>query len=801
MCDGAIGTMAQTRGLPLGRPPEELNLTHPETIMEIHRDYLIAGAHIITTNTFGATRVKLAQFGLDRHFEEINRAGVALARKIAGDAALVAASIGPTGELLQPMGILSLEDAQKIYSDQIAILKSEGADFCMIETMGDLGELLAAVRACCSLNFPFMASMSFDANLRSLSGSSPEVAAVCMEPYFPLAIGSNCGLGPSVMISVVKRYAEVTHLPILVQPNSGLPQFRDGKTEYDVCPGIFSEFAVELAQAGASIIGGCCGTTPDHISKAAHALKSIVPVQRHAAMDVRFAARSGIVEIGFNRPFGIIGERINPTGRKTLAKQLASDDFSMARDEARKQVEMGASLLDVNVGIPDVDESRLMARLIAVIQGFLPDVPLSIDSNDPETLRAGLNTVIGRPLLNSISGESQRLDELLPIVKEFGTNFIALAIDEKGIPDNWQARMAIIQRILQRAEEMGIQRNRILVDCLVLTVASQPHQPMETLQAVEMVRKEFGCATILGISNISFGLPQRHIISSTFLAMAIQAGLTAGIVNPLSVRMMETIRSGDLLKNRDHGAKKYISFVDSVVTEMTKTESMHEPMPTTDRIVEASHRLDRVSLAIMDGNKENISDLIMDLIHNGESPEQVLSSAMIPAIQEIGQRYGHGEVYLPQLILAGETMREGVHVLRPLLKTSESSLHATPVILGTVSGDIHDIGKNIVSIVLENHGFSVIDLGKDVEQERFEDAIRSHRARLVGLSALMTTTLPAMAKTVAYLKSRFPEVAIMVGGAVLTQTFAKRIGADGYAKDAVTAGLLAAQLAGLSLQS
>ncbi|MBN1879420.1 homocysteine S-methyltransferase family protein [bacterium] len=807
--DGAIGTLLQMRGLEPGMPPEVLLLDAPKDVTDVHRLYVEAGADIITTNSFGASRLKLAQHGLEDRFEQINRLSVETARKAANGRALVAGSIGPTGELLQPMGSISMIELQEEFRRQARILKQAGADLAIIETMGDLGELQAAARACYLERFPFMTSMTFNEAGRSLSGSTPENLAITMAPFHPLAIGTNCGMGPAGMVPRIHELVSVTDCPILAQPNAGLPELVGSTTVFRLPPEPFAERAVKLADAGASIIGGCCGTTPDHILALRNSLKDRRPAPAAHRFGVRFSARSGIALAGEGAPFCVIGERINPTGRKILSRQLRTGDFSMLRKDAGLQVERGASLLDVNVGVPDADESDLMIRAIHELQSLMPAVPLSIDSNDPDTLTAGLHNVVGIALLNSINGEQSRLDKLLPIVAETGANFIALAMDETGMPEDAATRMNIIRRIIDSAEKFGIARNRILVDCLVFTVASQPQQAKETLEAIRRVKSELGCATSLGVSNVSFGLPARDSISSTFLAMAITAGLDAGIINPLSDRMMETLRSTELLMNRDSGARQYLSFIEK--KEKRDREHQKTMTPVRQEIIESPVKTVTESKAVTDsgreirwkvleGDRTGIVSAIDDQLSSGKSPDTLLSGVLVPAIQDVGRRYGNGEIYLPQLILAGETMRIGVEYLRPMLAHGAGAgLHNTPLVIGTVEGDIHDIGKNIVAIVLENQGFRIIDLGKNVSVETFARAIRDSDASVVALSALMTTTMLAMESTVKILKDRCPGVKIMVGGAVVTQSFADRIGADGYAKEAVGAGNMARRLAGLSL--
>lgn len=805
--DGAIGTLLQKRGLKPGMAPEMMLLENPHEVSAVHQLYVDAGADMVTTNSFGASRPKLAQHGLADKLVEINRSAVEVARKAAGDRAFVAASIGPTGELMKPMGSMTMPDLVAIYREQVQPLRDAGADFAILETMGDIGELQAAARACFLENLPFIASMTYDETGRSLAGSSPEIVAITLEPYEPLAICTNCGLGPVEMLDRVKELVAATHLPVMAQPNAGLPELIDGETVFRLQPDAFADEARALVQAGAAMVGGCCGTTPEHIVALRHQLQGMSATERHPEQAVRFASRSGVARAGQGLPFCVIGERINPTGRRKLTRLLKECDFSQVRKDASAQVSRGANILDINMGVPDTNEPELMVEAINVVQSIVPGTPLCIDSNDPDTLIRGLREVVGRPLLNSINGETHRMEKLLPVVRETGANFIALAMDETGIPEDADARMKIIRRIVESARKHGISSNRILVDCLVFTVGSQPHQAIETLAAVQRVITELGCGTILGVSNVSFGLPRRAVTSSTFLAMAIQSGLAAGIINPLSDRMMETLMASELLLNRDPGARKYVNLMKSIEEKESNRAASRTTIPVTkksenkqtDAVVAADQGgKSAVYNCVMEGDRETIVNNIESLLNGPTTPQQILSDHLVPAIETIGRKYGLGQIYLPQLIMAGEAMREGVAYLQPrLAASSDGGLHDTPVVIGTVKGDIHDIGKNIVSIVLANHGFRVIDLGKDVDSDAFVKAIQENNAPVAALSALMTTTMPAMEETVQTLHRQCPLVKVMIGGAVVNKAFADRIGADGYTPEAVSAGDLARVLAGL----
>ena len=802
IADGGLGTLLQEMGLANGQLPELLNLEKPEWVLKAHQLYYKAGARIITTNSFGANAFKLSQFGLKCETSQINIKAAYIARQAIGHDAYVAGSVGPTGVLLRPMGNATVEDLEQAFKEQISALLKGGVDLIILETMSDLGEMLAAARICRRLKAPFICSMTYNENLVSLSGSSPQVIAATMEAFEPIAIGSNCGMGPGMMKNIVQSYVSHTHIPILAEPNAGLPELIDRKTVFTMTPDEFAARAEEIVQAGAAIIGGCCGTKPDHIALLSKLFAERKVQLRKPNPSVRFTSRTGIVSVGPEQPFCIVGERINPTGRKKLTSQLIEMDFTNARRDAKEQVSAGAGLLDINVGVPNIDESVLMVSLIEEIQTLLPQIPLSVDSNNPEVLTRALSHVVGRPLLNSVNGEKARMDAILPVISETGANFIALAMDEKGIPENCDSRIRIIKKILKRAENYGIARNRILVDCLVFTVGSNPEQAVETLKAISIVKSELGCATVLGVSNVSFGLPRRAVLSSTFLAMALVSGLDAGIINPLSGRMMENLRAAELLLNRDPGGRNYVNLMsileDKNSKSKTKVRTLGKAQSQSDQLNNKETTTDPIALAILEGDKQNIVRLIIDDLQTGASAEELLKTKLVPSIQEVGRKFGSGEIYLPQLILAGETMKLAVSHLKKQLKSGQFTLHNTVFLIGTVEGDIHDIGKNIVGIVLENQGFRVIDLGKDVTETMFIDAIKKYDAKIVGLSALMTTTMPAMESTVKKIKAEFKDVKVIVGGAVVTKVFSESISADGYAKDAVEAGVVASKLAGIS---
>ncbi|ABO50722.1 methionine synthase (B12-dependent) [Desulforamulus reducens MI-1] len=785
--DGAMGTLLQQRGLPGGWCPEEWNLSHPEAVKEIHKLYLEAGADIITTNTFGAIQLKLADYHLGDQVKEINQAAVKLAKEVAQPyGAMVAGSVGPLGKFLQPLGTMTFEEAYQQFYEQCAAMVEAGVDLILFETFGDIGEMRAALIAAADAgDVPVVASFTFDETGRTFTGTDPETAAVVAERLGIAAIGVNCSVGPRQLEGVVRKLTESTNLPVLVSPNAGMPEIIGGKTVFRETPEIMAEYAQRFVDYGASILGGCCGTTPKHIQAIYQQVKKLKPKCRNKRFGLRVASRVKTVTI---QPSGVpvaIGERLNPTGKKALQAEIREGKTEITRRDALTQVQAGAEILDVNVGVGGVDQVAAMERAVQAVQ-VLVEAPLCIDSTDPTVIEHALKLYHGKALINSVNGEENSIETILPLAKRYGAALIGLTLDDEGIPPTAAGRLAVARRLVERTEAMGIPRDDLMMDCLVLTVSAQPEGVPETLEAIRLVKQKLQITTSLGVSNVSFGLPNRVLINAAFFAMALNAGLDAAILNPQDQRMMETLRASAVLTGRDVRAEKYIA-----IEQQTHNGSK---METTGEQMKASTPLDILYQAVLSGDKDNIVSYINEALKTGLSPMELLDKALIPGIEEVGRRYGAGIYFLPQLMMAGETMTKSFERLRPELAKGPAKKAGT-VVLATVKGDIHDIGKNIVSVMLANHGFEVIDLGKNVANEEILRVAAEQKANIIGLSALMTTTMVHMQEIIKLVKEQGLNCKVMVGGAAVTEHYAREIGADGYAIDAVEAVNVAKKLA------
>lgn len=758
LLDGAMGTMLQNAGLEAGAAPELLNIDKPELIEDIHRKYVEAGSQIVYANTFGANRYKLK----NNSVKEIISAGISIAKKACGKKALVALDIGPIGQLLEPSGTMTFEEAYDIFKEQIIAGKS--ADVIVFETMTDLYELKAAVLAAKeNSRHPIVCTMTFEENRRTFTGCCVSSMALLSNGLGVDAVGINCSLGPSQLIPICKELLEWTDMPVVLKPNAGLPDPVTGK--YDVSPEEFAEQMKYAASCGVKIFGGCCGTTPDYISALKKALDGTEVRRRKALPQSAVCTPSRTVVI--DRP-RIIGERINPTGKKLFKEALRNNDTGYILNQAIEQIRAGADILDVNVGLPEIDEKAMMIKAVKEIQS-VTDAPLQIDSTIPEVLEAALRIYNGKPIVNSVNGEESSLETVLPLVKKYGAAVVGLTLDKNGIPPKAEQRFAIAEKILKRAMYYGIPKEDVFIDCLTLTASAEQEAVMETLRALGRVKKELGLKTVLGVSNISFGLPNRPLINQNFLTMALTYGLDLPIINPNVDAMTGAVRAYKLLANIDKNSFDFIAAYNSAAVQ--KTENKDE---------------NNISLeyAVENGLKDESAKATAELLKTAD-PMEIINGALIPALDKAGEQFEKGTIFLPQLILTAGAAQAAFSVIREkMISENSSPVSKGKIVLATVKGDIHDIGKNIVKVLLENYGYTVIDLGKDVPCEEVVRAALEHRVKLVGLSALMTTTLKSMEETIRLLRESGLECKVVVGGAVLTPEYAEKIGADFYAKDA-----------------
>lgn len=771
--DGAMGTQLQEKGLKAGEIPEMLNITHPKWLQEIHEAYLRAGADFITTNTFGANRLKMKE--APASLKEIIDSAIhnaKEARKNVGKEAYIALDIGPIGSLMEPMGTLTFDEAYDIVKEQILLAKDD-VDLILFETMSDLYEVKAGILAAkenCDL--PIFVTMTFEANGRTLSGSTSTTMVNVCSGLGVDAIGVNCSLGPDELKPIIEEILSVSHLPVMIQPNAGLPCLVDGHTHFDITREHYCESVLAYAQSGVSIIGGCCGTTPAFIEL----LKETLPKQAvPRSLPKKTLVSSGTDTIELGKRITVCGERLNPTGKKKLKQALLDQQYDRVVLEAINQERAGAHVLDVNVGVPGIDEPLTMKNVIEMVQEVVT-LPLQIDSSNIDALETGCRYYNGRPLVNSVNGKTESMDSIFPIVKKYGGIIIGLTLDDQGIPDRAEDRFEIAKKMIAKAKEYGIDEESIVIDCLVLTASAKQAEVMETIKAVQMV-KTLGVHTVLGVSNVSFGLPDRPLLNRTYLTMVMTAGLDLPIMNPMDQEMMAVIDAFNVLHYNDVDAVDYIE-------RHVQTEKKPISSNTTFTLKEI----------VMRGIKDEVVQATRTQLKEKTAME-IINTILIPALEEVGNGFEKGTVFLPQLIQSAETTKMAFEILKETFKNDAETLKG-PIVLATVEGDIHDIGKNIVKVVLESYGFQVIDLGRDVKVEKVVEAYHQYQPKLIGLSALMTTTVVSMEKTIALLKQIDDVCPIMVGGAVLTPEYAMQIHADYYAKDALQSVEIAQRVIG-----
>ncbi len=769
LLDGAMGTMLQNQGLDLGRVPEVLNITHPEVVKKVHRLYIEAGSDIISTCSFGVNDHKIR--GCGHTVEELIGAAVVNARAaVNGTNTKVALDIGPIGRMLEPNGNLSFDDAYEIFKRQI--LAGKDADVITIETMTDLYELKAALLAAKeNSDLPVICTMSFEGNQRTFIGTEVRSMALTVEGLGADAIGMNCSLGPAEFKPLVEELSKWTTLPIVSKANAGLPDPATGV--YTVSAEEFAATTAEMIPYGVKLMGGCCGTTPEFI----RALSERVAEETYMPQDPDIPAAVCTPEktIVIDQPV-IIGERINPTGKKKLKEALKNGDMDYVLAQAADQIRDGAEILDVNAGVPGIDEKKVIVDIVKALQG-ITDAPLQIDSGNPEVIEAALRAYSGKAIVNSVNGEEKSLSTILPIVKKYGAAVVGLTLDEDGIPKTREKRIEIAQRILDRALALGIPKQDVYIDCLTLTVSAEQENAANTLDAIRYVKEKMGLKTVLGVSNISFGLPNRPLINYNFLQMALTCGLDLPILNPGAADMVRAVDVYKLIMNIDKGAKNYI---DRYSQEL-QTKNVDRTEETKEKSGEVRSELE---YAIHNGLTGKCRELVAAEL-DGREPVEVINQTLIPILDRAGKDFETGKIFIPQLMLCASTAQTAFEVIKERLKAEgEEKTSRGTIVIATVEGDIHDIGKNIVKVILENYGYEIIDLGKDVPPQKVVETVVAEKVTLLGLSALMTTTLPAMVKTIELVKAAAPECRIMVGGAVLTEEYAKQIGADFYVKDA-----------------
>ncbi len=805
--DGATGSNLMKAGMPVGVCPENWILEHEDALIELQKAYAEAGSNIVYAPTFTANRIKLAEYGLENRIEEINTKLVKLSKQAVGNDVLVAGDLTMTGKQLKPMGPLDFEELVEVYKEQIRLLDAAGVDLLVIETMMSLQETRAAAIAAMEVSeLPVMATLTFETDGRTLFGSDARSAAIALSALHVDAIGANCSTGPDQMCQIIRAMAEVTELPLIAKPNAGLPSLDEsGNTVYDMDSDTFASEMVQIVESGASILGGCCGTSPEYIAKLVAKTKDM-KVTRKSLEGKRFlcSERQSLV-FGLDDRFMIVGERINPTGKKKLQAELREGCLDLVAQFAQEQEACGAKVLDINMGMSGIDEKEMMLTVLEEVAG-ITSLPLSIDSSHVDVIEAALRRYPGRALINSISYESAKVDALLPLAKKYGAMFILLPLSDAGLPKDLDEKKEIIHKILDKAFALGMTKDDIVVDGLVTTVAANPKAAVETLETIRYC-KEMGLATICGLSNISFGLPERMNVNSAFLTMAIQSGLTMAIANPNQEMLVHAALTSDLLMAKEESDLAYINRMNEV-KEAKEAFLQANPDAATFAGVGAVKNVNRantadqaaqtpleqVKEAVLKGKQRDILSLTRKAVEEHIEPQDILNQALLPAIGEVGDLFDCGKYFLPQLIASAETMKKAIEYLEPMLKAEGEQVSMPTVVIATVKGDIHDIGKNLVALMLKNHGFEVVDLGKDVSKEEIIRVAKEKNAKIIALSALMTTTMQEMKQVIELAKAEGVNAKVMIGGAVITQEYADEIVADGYSKDAADAVKLAQKL-------
>ena len=772
--DGGMGTLLQSGGLKPGEHPEKWNISHPQIITDIHKSYFNSGSNVVCTNTFGANSLKFN----DEELEEIIKAAIGNAKKAkelsnTTHEKFIALDIGPTGKLLKPLGDLDFEDAVTVFSKTVKLGVKYGIDLILIETMNDSYETkaaLLAVKENCDL--PVLVSNAYNEDGKLMTGASPAAMVALLEGMGATAIGANCSLGPKQLTKVAEELLENASVPVILKPNAGLPEVKDGETRFNVTPEEFSTDLTNLIKKGLRVIGGCCGTTPDYIKALTEKSKDLKPVETKNKNLTVVSSYTKAVKF-LNSPI-LIGERINPTGKKRFKQALIENDIDYILNEGVSQQEKGVHILDVNVGLPDIDESEMLRKTVQELQAVI-DLPLQIDTADVVAMENALRIYNGKALVNSVNGKKECMEAIFPLVKKYGGVVVALTLDENGIPETAEGRVEIAKNILSVAKDYGIEKNNIIFDTLAMTISADQSAASETLKALNIIKNELGCHTSLGVSNVSFGLPNRDVLNSVFFALALENGLSGAIMNPYSNEMMKTYYTFKALKGLDDNCADYISVAESFTTTVTQNKK------ETTAVSESSSEL---MFSIIKGFKEKSGEITKEMLKT-KAPLQIVNGEIIPALNEVGSGFENKTIYLPQLLMSAESAKSAFEVIKEFMQNGEKAKSKGTFVIATVRGDIHDIGKNIVKLLLENYGFNVIDLGKDVPPETVAQTVIKTNAKLVGLSALMTTTVPAMEETIKLLREQAPWCKVVVGGAVLTQEYADKIGADKYAKDAM----------------